>query len=51
MGGGFGGSSIHLLDKNCLDRFIKYINNFYYEKYNIIPDFIHVKFQGGIKYL
>ena len=46
MGGGFGGCSIHLLANKGVKKFKNYITTRYREKYNIIPEFIEVKFTG-----
>ena len=49
IGGGFGGCSIHLIEKNKFIEYKKYIINNYYNKYNLRAEIYKIKFLGGIE--
>jgi len=49
MGGGFGGCTINLVSKKCLDVFIKDIVSLFYDKYQYSPKVEIVKFSDGLE--
>ena len=49
MGGGFGGSTIHILSKDSLEEYHRYIIDNYTDRFGIAPQFIPVSFSYGIE--
>lgn len=48
IGGGFGGCSLHLIDKDHQDKYLMYIADNYYNKFNKMPNSFQVQFKGGV---
>ena len=49
MGGGFGGCTLSLVSKECLDVFIKDVISLFYDKYQYSPKVEIVKFSDGLE--
>ncbi|MAW75006.1 MAG: galactokinase [Candidatus Marinimicrobia bacterium] len=49
MGGGFGGCTLSLVSKECLDVFIKDVISLFYDKYQYSPEVEVVKFSDGLE--
>ena len=49
MGGGFGGCTLSLVSKECLDVFIKDVISLFYDKYQYSPKVEVVKFSDGLE--
>lgn len=49
MGGGFGGCTINLVKMDALEKFESKINQSYFEKFGIHPEFIPVKIGDGAR--
>ncbi len=49
MGGGFGGCTINLIEKNSVNRFIEKVQEEYQLKFGLRPDFYEINITDGIK--
>ena len=49
MGGGFGGCTLSLVSKECLDVFIKDVISLFYDKYQYSPKVEVVRFSDGLE--
>ena len=51
MGGGFGGSTINLIDNNLKNEFITYVKSEFYNEYNYKIQIEEVCFADGLEFV
>ena len=49
MGGGFGGSSLHLIKENCTEEFTQEISQAYRSKFGFAPDVYKADISNGVE--